>query len=89
MPYYGRGAVGSSQFHQLGQGFLVAETVEVLPRLNKRDHIFAAQMVKFYDEFGKLSARQEAVLREILLRAPTQWIDNDDCYRPEAESAYR
>ena len=71
------------------QGFLVAETVEVLPRLNKRDHIFAAQMVKFYDEFGKLSARQEAVLREILLRAPTQWIDNDDCYRPEAESAYR
>ena len=71
------------------QGFLIADTIEVLPSLNKKDHIFAAKMVKFYDEFGKLSARQEAVLREILLRAPTPWTDNDDCYRPEAESTYR
>ncbi|NDF98841.1 MAG: hypothetical protein EB101_07950, partial [Chitinophagia bacterium] len=71
------------------QGFLIADIIEVLPNLNKRDHIFAAKMVKFYDEFGRLSARQEAVLREILLRAPTPWTDNDDCYRPEAESTYR
>ena len=51
------------------QGFLIAELVEVAAKLPKRDNMFAGQMIKFYNEFGKLSARQEAVVREILLRA--------------------
>lgn len=51
------------------QGFLIAELAEVAAKLPKRDNIFAGQMIKAYDCFGKLSARQEAVVREILLRA--------------------
>ena len=51
------------------QGFLIAEVVEVLQTLPKRDHIFAAKMVKTYDYLGKLSPKQEAIVREILARA--------------------
>jgi hypothetical protein len=71
------------------QGFLIAEIIDILDLLSPRDHVFAAKMIKFYDQFKRLSARQEARLNEILLRAPTRWTDNDDCYRPEAESHYR
>ena len=53
----------------LEQGFLVADIITVLQSLPRRDHVFAAKMVRFYDHFGKLSARQEAVFREILERA--------------------
>jgi hypothetical protein len=50
------------------QGFLVAEAIEVLEGLPKRDQIFAAKMVKFYDHNGRLSPKQVAVLEDILKR---------------------
>jgi hypothetical protein len=51
------------------QGFLIADLVEVLQTLPKRDHIFAGKMIKTYDYSGKLSPKQETIVREILARA--------------------
>jgi hypothetical protein len=50
------------------QGFLVAQIIDVLPTMPKRDHIFAAKMVKVYDQTGRLSPKQMAVLKDILDR---------------------
>ena len=52
----------------LDQAILVADIVYILQSLPKRDHIMAAKLVRYADYTGKLSARQEAVLRDILLR---------------------
>lgn len=51
------------------QGFLIAEIIDILDRLDKRDHVFAAKMIKQYDHTGKLSPKQVAVLEQILARA--------------------
>jgi hypothetical protein len=51
------------------QGFLIADLVEVLQTLPKRDHIFAGKMIKTYDYLGKLSPKQETIVRGILAKA--------------------
>lgn len=51
------------------QGFLIADLAEICSRLPKRDNIFAGKMIRVYDYYGKLTAKQEAVVREILTRA--------------------
>lgn len=52
----------------LDQAILVADIVYILQSLPKADHIMAAKLVRYADYTGKLSPRQEAVLRDILLR---------------------
>ena len=52
----------------LDQAILIADIVYILQSLSKRDHIMAAKLVRYADYTGKLSPRQEAVLRDILLR---------------------
>jgi hypothetical protein len=61
------------------QGFLVAEAIEVLEGLPKRDQIFAAKMVKFYDHNGRLSPKQMAVLEDILTRNRCLFATVDNC----------
>lgn len=51
------------------QGFLIAEIIDILDRLERRDHVFAAKMIQQYDHTGKLSPKQVAVLECILARA--------------------
>jgi hypothetical protein len=48
---------------------LVSDIVDVLQSLPKRDHIFAAKMIKVFDHTGRLSPKQVAVLEDILSRA--------------------
>jgi len=50
------------------QGFLVAQIIEVLPTMSPGDHIFAAKMIRVYDQTGRLSPKQMAVLEDILSR---------------------
>jgi hypothetical protein len=54
---------------QVEQLMLIGDVEFHLADLPKRDHIFAAKMLKVWDRYGRLSDRQEAVVRAILQRA--------------------
>jgi hypothetical protein len=54
--------------NQMEQGFLIAEIIDILDRLDRRDHVFAAKMIEQYDHTGNLSPKQVAVLEQILAR---------------------
>ena len=51
------------------QAYLIDDLASIAARLPRRDNIFAGKMIKVWDYTGKLSARQEAAVREILARA--------------------
>ena len=50
------------------QALLISELAEIVAKLPKRDNIFAGKMIKTFDRFGKLTAAQEAVVRQIVIR---------------------
>jgi hypothetical protein len=50
------------------QALLISELADVAAKLPKRDNIFAGKMIKTFDHFGKLTAAQEAIVRQILTR---------------------
>jgi uncharacterized membrane protein len=50
------------------QQVLMSDLADVAARLPKRDNIFAGKMLIAYKYYGKLTAAQEAVVREILAR---------------------
>ena len=51
------------------QALLISELADVVAELPQRDNIFAGKMIRQFDQLGKLSLAQEAVVREILARA--------------------
>lgn len=55
--------------HKMEQGFLIAEIIDMLDRLDQYDHVFAAKMIQQYDHTGRLSPKQVAVLEHILAKA--------------------
>lgn len=50
------------------QAGLISDLADIAARLPKRDNIFAGKMIRAFDYFGRLTAAQEAVVREILAR---------------------
>lgn len=50
------------------QALLISELAEIVAKLPKRDNMFAGKMINTFDRFGKLTAAQEAVVRQILIR---------------------
>lgn len=50
------------------QALLISELAEIVAKLPKRDNIFAGKMINTFDRFGKLTAAQEAVVRQIVIR---------------------
>ena len=54
------------------QAVLIADLADIVAQLPREANIFAGKMIKAFDYFGKLSAAQEAVVREILARHPAE-----------------
>lgn len=50
------------------QALLISELAEIVAKLPKRDNMFAGKMINTFDRFGKLTAAQEAVVRQIVIR---------------------
>jgi hypothetical protein len=50
------------------QALLISELADIAARLPKKDNIFAGKMIRAFDYYGKLTAAQEAVVRQILTR---------------------
>ena len=53
---------------QVEQMMLIDDLAAIVAKLAKRDNIFAGKMIKAFDLRGRLSAKQVAVVREILSR---------------------
>jgi hypothetical protein len=53
----------------LAHAILVSDIVDIIQTLPRRDHVFAARLVRFFDVTGRLSPRQVAALEAILARA--------------------
>jgi len=50
------------------QALLISELAEIVATLPKRDNMFAGKMIIAFDRFRKLTAAQEAVVRQIVIR---------------------
>lgn len=50
------------------QALLISELADIAARLPKKDNIFTGKMIRAFDYYGKLTAAQEAVVRQILTR---------------------
>jgi hypothetical protein len=59
----------NTQEHKMEQGFLIAEIIDILDRLDQYDHVFAAKMIQQYDHTGRLSPKQVAVLEHIVAKS--------------------
>jgi acyl-CoA hydrolase len=57
-----------TQMDQFDQVMLIDDLVQIVAKLPKRDNIFAGKIIKWFDARGSLSAKQVAVVREILSR---------------------
>jgi hypothetical protein len=57
-----------TQMDQVEQMMLIDDLAAIVAKLAKRDNIFAGKMIKAFDLRGRLSAKQVAVVREILSR---------------------
>ena len=53
---------------QVEQMMLIDDLAAIVAKLSKRDNIFAGKMIKTFDLRGRLSAKQVAVVRDILSR---------------------
>lgn len=53
---------------QFDQMLLIDDLAAIVAKLPKRDNIFAGKMLKAFEVRGSLSAKQVAVVREILSR---------------------
>ena len=65
---YNEGMMNKEIDMNMEQALLISELAEIVSKLSKRDNIFAGKMIKAFDHFGKLTAAQEAVVRQILTR---------------------
>jgi len=57
-----------TQMDQVEQMMLIDDLAAIVATLAKRDNIFAGKMIKAFDLRGSLSAKQVAVVRDILSR---------------------
>ena len=53
---------------QFEQVMLIDDLAQIVARLPKCDNIFAGKMIQWFDARGSLSAKQVAVVRDILSR---------------------
>ncbi len=54
--------------YDLDQALLISDLADITANLPKRDNILAGKMIKWFDAKGHLSAKQVAVVRDILSR---------------------
>lgn len=52
--------------NQIDQMMLIDDLDQIVARLPKRENIFAGEILKSFDFFGKLSPLQEQKVREIV-----------------------
>ncbi len=52
--------------NQIDQMMLIDDLAQIVARLPKRENIFAGEILKSFDFFGKLSPLQEQKVREIV-----------------------
>ena len=53
---------------QFEQVMLIDDLAQIVARLPRRDNIFAGKILQWFDARGSLSAKQVAVVRDILTR---------------------
>ena len=53
---------------RLDQAILIADLAYIVARLSRRDNMFVGSVIRSFDATGRLSVKQEAIAREILLR---------------------
>ena len=65
---YNEGMMNKEIDMNMEQALLISELAYIVAKLPRRDNIFAGKMINAFDRFGKLTAAQEAVVRQILIR---------------------
>ena len=68
MSFVGSALTGDNMYQDLDQAILIADLAYIVARLPRRDNIFVGSVIRSFDATGRLSARQEAVARSILVR---------------------
>ena len=56
------------QYANLDHAILIADLAYIAARLSRRDNVLAGMLIKWFDNRGTLSEKQDALGREILLR---------------------
>ena len=59
---------GANMYANLDQAILIADLAYIAARLSRRDNVLAGMLIKWFDNKGTLSEKQDALGREILLR---------------------
>ena len=54
--------------YDLDQALLISDLADITAKLPRRDNILAGKMIEWFDTKGHLSAKQVAVVRDILSR---------------------
>ena len=55
-------------YANLDHAILIADLAYIAARLPRRDNVLAGMLIKWFDNRGTLSEKQDALAREILLR---------------------
>ena len=55
-------------YANLDHAILIADLAYIAARLSRRDNVLAGMLIKWFDNRGTLSEKQDALAREILLR---------------------
>jgi hypothetical protein len=55
-------------YANLDHAILIADLAYIAARLSRRDNVLAGMLIKWFDNKGTLSEKQDALGREILLR---------------------
>jgi hypothetical protein len=56
------------KYENLDHALLIADLAYICARLPRRDNVLAGMLIKWFDNRGTLSEKQDALGREILLR---------------------
>ena len=56
------------KYENLDHALLIADLAYIAARLSRRDNVLAGMLIKWFDNRGTLSEKQDALGREILLR---------------------
>jgi hypothetical protein len=68
MNLVGSTPLGANMYANLDQAILIADLAYIAARLSRRDNVLAGMLIKWFDNKGTLSEKQDALGREILLR---------------------
>ena len=68
MNLVGSTPLGANMYTNLDQAILIADLAYIAARLSRRDNVLAGMLIKWFDNKGTLSEKQDALGREILLR---------------------